>query len=392
MQTEPNETNEYLAMSDEQIMGMSAPEPVVQEEPVVEAEPVIEPEVEPVVEPVVEPEVVEPVSPLSVPDGTEVKPSLVPETPVVTPAVVDPVADGNADPVTPLVPERVAPVIQASSIEGNQDLFDRLIGKPIRANGKDIQLNSADEVEQAVKMGLNFTKKMQAMQPHLRVVKMLENNNLLDEAQLSYLIDLSQKKPEAIQKLLHDSQFDPHTVDTDKAASYVPSNHQVSDLEMQFQSALDEVEASETGPELIFEVAKQWDDGSRQALYKDPRILVEINKQKASGVYARISGEVERRRALGDMQGASFLDAYEFVGKELQAKGLLSPPPAAVTPERVPVATRVVVPATKVVNNDKAKAASPTKVTPAPVKQDFSPLAMSDEEFTKFADKMSGRV
>lgn len=196
---------------------------------------------------------------------------------------------------------------------------------PFKANGREIQLQSPEEAIKLQQMGANYTKKMQALQPNLRLVKMLENNELLDEGQLSYLIDLHQKKPEAIQKLLADSKFDPLEADVEKAATYVPGDHRVSESEVQFQTVLDDVESTPTGQELISEVAKQWDADSRQALFKDPRVLTEINNQKANGLYGLISAEVERRRVLGDLQGVPFLTAYEAVGKDLHAKGLLVP-------------------------------------------------------------------
>jgi hypothetical protein len=217
---------------------------------------------------------------------------------------------------------------------------------------------------------------------------MLENNKLMDEGQLSYLIDLHQRKPEAIQKLLADSKFDPLTADVEKAASYVPGDHRVSATEIQFQTVLDDVESTPTGRELIAEVAQQWDADSKQALFKDPQLLAEINNQKASGLYARISTEIERRRVLGDLQGVPFLSAYEAVGKDLQAKGLLVPE-AATPPRQEPVVTRVVAPAPVVANSERARAAAPTKVTPAPSKEEFNPLAQSDEEFLK---SMHGRL
>ena len=331
------------------------------------------------------------VSPLAQEDGKETPPATAAVTP---PADKKPEGEEAKPPVVGengavVPPAGEAAPVKAATAEDHKALYDMLLAAPIRANGKDIQLQSPEEVVRVLQMGLNYTKKMQAMQPHLRVVKMLENNKL-GEADLSYLIDLHQRKPEAIQKLLHDSQFDAHSVDADKAASYVPGNHQVTDKEMQFQTVLDEVEASDTGKELISEVAQQWDPSSRQALFQNPQLLVEINKQKASGLYASISNEVERRQALGELQGVPFLAAYESVGNDMHAKGLLVPKvQEQVPPKREPVEVRTVVPQAAVTNDAQARAASPTKQTPAPAQVEVSYLGMSDEAFLK---QMQGRV
>ena len=273
--------------------------------------------------------------------------------------------------------------------EDHKAFYDRILGQPIKANGKDIQLRSPEEAERLIQMGLNYTKKMQAWQPRMRVVTMLENNGLLDEAKLSHLIDLSKGDPLAIQKLLADSKFDPMSVDADQAASYKPGNHQVSDTEMAFNAALDDLESTDTGAELITEVAKQWDERSRQAVYQDPSILRVINEQKGLGLYARITTEMDRLKALGHLQGVPFLQAYRAVGDMLNDQGLLKPAEPQKQPDPTPVETRVATPAPKVSNNEKAAAASPTKATPAAAKTEQNFLDLPDDQFLK---QMQGRL
>lgn len=302
-----------------------------------------------------------------------------------TPPAPAAAADGDGTP--PATPEQ-PPVPKEPTPDDFKAFYDRILGRPIRANGKEIQLRSPEEAERLIQMGLNYTKKMHAWQPRMRVVTMLENNGLLDEAKLSHLIDLSKGDPLAIQKLLSDSNFDPMMVDADKAASYKPGNHQVSDTEMAFNAALDELETSTTGVELITEVAKQWDEQSRQAVYQDPSILRVINEQKAIGLYARITSEMDHLKSLGHLQGVPFLQAYKAVGDMLNDRGLLQQAPAQ-QPAQTPVETRVAAPAPKVTNNDRAAAASPTKATPAAVKQQPNYLDVPDEQFLR---EMAGRV
>lgn len=269
--------------------------------------------------------------------------------------------------------------------------YDKLLTQPIRANGKDIQLRSPEEVERLIQMGLNYTKKMQNWQPRMRLVTMLENNGLLDEAKLSHLIDISKGNPAAIQKLLVDSKFDPMGIDAEKAASYKPDNHRVSDSEIAFNAVLDEIQSSETGQKLITEVAKQWDEQSRQAVYRDPSILTVINEQRAIGLYDRITAEMDRLSSLGHLTaGIPFLQAYKAVGEMLRDQGRLAPEPQKPAPTREAVATRVAAVAPVVVNNDRAKAASPTRVTNAAPKTDpGNYLDVPDDEFLK---QMGGRV
>lgn len=262
--------------------------------------------------------------------------------------------------------------------------YDKIMA-PFKANGKEIQLQNPEEAIKLQQMGANYTKKMQALQPSLRIVRMLENNKLLDEEKLSFLIDLDKRNPQAIQKLIKDSQFDTNTVDEEEADKYVPGNHQVGDAELSFQTVLDDIESTPTGPELIATVAQQWDADSKQALYQNPQILQVINEQKAMGLYDQIHGEVERQRMLGNLDGVPYLQAYRAVGDMLKDQGKLG----GSSPKPEPVETRVKTPAKPASNDDRARAASTTKATPSGAKEEFNPLAQSDEEFLK---TMEGRV
>ena len=276
------------------------------------------------------------------------------------------------------------------SVEDKAAAFDLLMG-PIRANGRDIQMQTPEEARKLMQMGAGFTRKMQALQPRLRMVTMLDNNGL-DESALSFLIELHKKKPEAIQKLLSDSKFDPLTVDADKAADYVPVDHRVSDRDVAFQAVLEEVAISPTGKEFLNEISTQWDADSKQALYEDPNLLNVINAQRANGIYEQIMGEIDRRKTLGNLQGTSTVQAYYDVGLDMQTKGLLVPvgQKKEDAVQKQPIDTRVVKPPPKAVNGDKAKAASPPKSPPAngtPAEVNF--LELSDAEFLK---QMEGRV
>lgn len=377
---------DFFAMGDDEVMGMLPPTNAA---PAAAVEVIVAP-----VATVVDPVVVAPAATVVAdPAAAVVDPVAV---------VTDPLANADGDPVVaaPVAKKEPAakvddpaakaadPVVEAAAAPIDYEAAYKKIMAPFKANGREITLETPEEAIKLQQMGANYTKKMQALQPTLRLVKMLENNQLLDEGQLSYLIDLHQKKPEAIQRLLADSKFDPLSADVEKAAGYVPGDHRVSENELQFQTVLDDVESTPTGPELLSEVTKQWDADSRQALFRDPRLLAEINNQKANGLYGCISNEIERRRVLGDLQGVPFLAAYEAVGKDLQAKGLLVPA-GTEAPRQEPLVTRVVAPPPVVTNSERARAATPTKVIPTTVQEDFNPLAQSDDDFLK---SMHGRL
>lgn len=249
---------------------------------------------------------------------------------------------------------------------------------PFKANGKEINLASPEEAIKLMQMGANYTKKMQALQPNLKLLKMLENQGLLEEGKLNNLIDIHKRNPAAIQQLIKDSGIDPLEIDTSKDSGYVPGNHSVSDQELQFKAALDDLYNIQGGHEMVVAIDKQWDDASKQAIYKEPAVLTYLAQQKENGIYDRVMAEVEKERMLGNLNGVPILQAYQAVGNKLQAQGAFNKPTETV------VETRAAKPAATVANNDKARAASPTKAAPSKTTvQDFNPLAMSDEDFLK---------
>lgn len=276
-----------------------------------------------------------------------------------------------------------------------KDLYSKVMA-PFKANGKEITPKSPEDAIQLMQMGANYTKKMQALQPHLKVVRMLEDQGLLEEGKLEFLIDVNKKNPAAIQKLLKDSNIDPLDIDVREESDYKPGNYRVSDAEMNFETVLKDVASTQNGKEMIKVMNEEWDGESKKALWNDPTIMTIMADQKAQGIYDKIASEIEYRRTLGKIpEGTPFLTSYETVGRELNEAGMLNAGAAAgmdqgakdprpQAPSRTVVETR---PQRRkpVSNNERARAASPTNSSPNKVKQEFNPLALSDEEFEKQA-------
>lgn len=255
--------------------------------------------------------------------------------------------------------------------------FYEKIMTPFKANGKLITLKTPEEAIQLMQMGANYTRKMQAIAPYKKTLLMLENNNLLDENKLSFLIDLDKKDPEAIKKLIKDAGIDPMDIDTSTEPQYKEGSHKVSNEEAAFMTVLDDLKQSQDGMQTIKEINSNWDDASKNILWSSPDIMRTIHQQRENGVYQLIVDEMERQRTLGNISPETpFLVAYKQIGDALVAnKQKAVPQPVAVKAKAVKTST--------VKNNEKAKAAAPNRTTPSAPKRFINPLAMSDEEFLK---------
>lgn len=291
---------------------------------------------------------------------------------------------------------RDAPKPEVDAASTDYKAFHDRVMAPFQANGKTIQLRSVDEAIQLMQQGANYTRKMQAIAPHRKVLMMLENNGLLDESKLSRLIDLEKKNPDAIRALVKEAGIDPLDIDVHEESTYTPGNHAVPDEAVAFQTTLDEVSSTPDGQETVRQITASWDPESKAELWKDPSILGTIHQQRISGVYDRVVAEIERQRTIGAIPAnVSLLNAYRVIGERMTQAGafqdLVAAQQAAQRPAvQHPVATRVASAKPAVTNSGKVSAAAPTRTaTPRRAEAFINPLAMSDDEFMKqFANRV----
>ena len=267
--------------------------------------------------------------------------------------------------------------------------YKRLLA-PFKANGREIQVKSVDDAVALMQMGANYNKRMAALKPNLKMLKLLENNGLMSEEKISYLIDLEKKNPAAINKLVKDSGLDPMDLDAEKAGEYKPKIHSVDDREIDLDTVLDEIQETPTYTQTLEIVSKKWDGASKQTIASTPQLLKVINDHVANGIYGLINQEVERERMFGRLNGLSDIEAYRRVGDAINARGgfnHLVSNQGKPNQEPVVVQPKPKAPADDKLN-EKRRAASSTK--PANVStaaaSDFNPLALSDEEFSKLAE------
>lgn len=264
-----------------------------------------------------------------------------------------------------------------------EEEFKKILA-PFKANGKEMQVDNVEDALSLMKMGANYSKKMSSLKPNLKLMRMLENNGLLDEGKLSYLIDLEKKNPEAINKLIKDSGLDP--LDMDDEAEYAPNTYTVDDKELALEEVLGELESSPGYAETIDVISNKWDEASRKVIIDNPNMIKFINAHVEQGYYKQITDAVEKERMMGRLTGLSDLQAYKQIGNQLQAdKAFVQPTdsniandPVIPTPAKKPTAD----PQTK----SRKRAASSSRSTPtkaAPTQ--YNALAVSDEEFEKLA-------
>jgi len=260
-----------------------------------------------------------------------------------------------------------------------EDAYNQVTA-PFKANGATMQVKSPEDIVRLMQMGAGAQKQMAKLKPNLKLIKMLENNNLLDERRLNNLIDLSKNDSKAIAKLVKDSGVDPDDIDIENASTYQPNNYTVTDSEYELDQVLDSIKHTDTFDKTIDLLTSEWDDKSKTFVSENPNVIKVINDHMLNGVYDKVNAVMQQDKALGKLAGVSDVDAYKQIIDMLAKNGELvdgnqqAPVPSNVTDiGDVGSAKR----------KQNRKAAAPTKQTNTSnsSKQDVSYLTLSDDEF-----------
>ena len=248
--------------------------------------------------------------------------------------------------------------------------------KPFKANGKEIKPKSVEDIISLMQMGANYTKKMQLMAPMKKVVQSLDNAKI-DEQELNFLIDVSKGDKEAIKQLLIKHKIDPLEIDLDGDNTYSPRNNIASDEDVEFNDTL--MDIHDSLPRIQEILNNTWDDNSKKAILKDPRLMRALHEEVQMGRFDEVQKRLEAEKTFGRYKGVSDVDAYiDLVSKMEQERMKTKTQPE--TPTRTESTKKI---------PDKSKAA-PTKGKTSKSSSSLTAkdlLSMSDDEFNKLSER-----
>jgi hypothetical protein len=256
------------------------------------------------------------------------------------------------------------------------------VSEPFKANGVDMQVKDPEDMVRLMQMGANYQKKMAQLKPNLKLIKMLEKNELLNEVKLHNLIDLSKKDPKAIAKLIEESDIDPLDIDKDVPTDYQPTNYSVTDKEYHLDQILDEIKDTETFSKTINVLTKEWDSKSKSTITDYPEIIGIINTHMGNGVFDKVNAVLQQEKSLGKLNGISDVEAYKEIAEHLHKTGDLEDKNGNNKgTSKVSSKTDEIANADR---NKKRKAIAPVKqTTTQKASADENFLGLSDDEFMK---------
>lgn len=257
------------------------------------------------------------------------------------------------------------------------------IFKPFKANGKEIQVKNEDDAIRLMQLGANYNLKMAGMKPHLKTIRMLEENDLLeDQDKLNLLIAVSKGDKEAIMKLVADNEIDPLDIDTDEAKGYKNTqDYSISDAQYEFETTVNELAPLESF-KLVSSTTAGWDSESKAQIYQNPAILKGLNSMAENPeFFSQVQEQISTLRALGQVPtGLNDIDVFASVAQQLEQESGAQQKPTTATK----AAKRDIPANAEVIRRKKAAVPSRGSRTTSRA-QVINPLALSDEEFEKAA-------
>lgn len=266
--------------------------------------------------------------------------------------------------------------------------------KPFKANGTTIEIKDPNELISLAQKGINYTQKMQKLNPHLKIVESLKKANILDENIINTLIDINNGDKDAISahlKKLNINVF--NDIDVEKEITYQPKNHIISDTVYNSEQLIKDISDDQEYGKPFLNNITDWDEQSQIKLSNNSLDLQQLYEHKKSGLFDVVNAEATRQKVLGNFTGMSMLETYATVGKQMQEQGLLNNPNIAPKENKIvdikPALNKVNKPFNQESTN-KIKSLSPVKTVNAQVtaEPDLDALAkLDDSSFLELCKK-----
>lgn len=267
------------------------------------------------------------------------------------------------------------------------DFYTKVTAK-FNASGKEFQVDNADDVISLMQKGIDYNIKMSTLKPALKMVKALEAHGITQE-DIGLLIDIHNRKPEAIASLVKQADIDLYSVDDESVDRYAPTDAQITDEEYEFQNVISSISASPRYADVMQFVANS-SVADKQEVYSQPQILKSLVDHAQLGIFDKVMAEVDKLQVLGRLpQGMTPLQAYHAIGSQMfggeptpsQEQPRVNPQVQQPIPK--PVQRPVQQPQS---NTARRAAAAPSNAAkpgakPKPSAHDL--FTMSDEEFSK---------
>jgi hypothetical protein len=219
-----------------------------------------------------------------------------------------------------------------SKDDTKSDPTETLELKPLKIDGKEIPVQSIDELYALASAGGKFTQKMQAISKFKKAYMIMEKQGLSDE-DISLLAEAKSCNKDAIAMLIKQAGVDPLDLDEGPSDNYRPGAFVPSDTAV----ALEEVEREiSVDPEYAVTsniVNNVLDERSQEMLVQNPNLIRGIHQDIKSGAFQHVMAEAEKLKLMDGARRADF--EYYLIAAKQDAVGTQDYAPQAPEPQQV---------------------------------------------------------
>ena len=275
---------------------------------------------------------------------------------------------------------------EAVDVKQMTEAYNLIFGKPIKASGREVQLRNPEHAKNFIEMGIDYNKKMQAMKPHMKTLKTLEKEGLLDDMdKLNLLLEVKHGNKDALKRLIAESDIDPLDFADEEviaeSRNYQAQNHMMSDSEVEIGAELDSISGTESGKRTLQIMTKEFDAKSREIISQNPSYIGMLNRDIQNGVYDEIAEVIQYKRDMKVVPAnASDMEVYIQTVQELDAQAARDQAERPETPSPQPRKKG------SSVDKKRRQGMSGSRSSNSNKKVEYDPLSMSDEDFMKLED------
>ena len=184
------------------------------------------------------------------------------------------------------------------SDESNKEPNEKAKLKKLRADGIDFEFTE-EERDALAQKGINYTSKMKTIAPWRKSISALEEENMTHD-DLNLMIDAFKGDKDAIASVLKRAGVDALDLDTEENNKFEPKDYGKSNSELAIEDITSSISRDPEYPITKNVVSSQWDEASRDAMYKNPDLISRLHVDVKSGMYDKVAPIAMKMKIFGD--------------------------------------------------------------------------------------------
>ena len=213
-------------------------------------------------------------------------------------------------------PSEVSTTDDPDSLEHLQDedsINETQVGTTykVKANGKDYDF-TIEELQKLASMGMDYTKKTQAIKPYRKMISAIQENNLNDN-DINLFIDIKKGNKEALSSLVKSLNVDIFDL-PDDSTDYTPTSYGVDETAQELNEVVGRLQQDSEFAHTQ-EIIVRLDNESKDFLVNNPKAIELLHIDKKNGTFDKVMPIADKMAAI-DGYSKPILEYYIAAGQQ----------------------------------------------------------------------------